>query len=242
MSSPHIAGSAALLFALHPDWTPGQVKSALMTTAKTAGVVKEDGTTPADPFDFGAGRVNLNVAGNPGLTFDESAGDYAAARRSTRSGGSTSTLPSVNAPVMPGRLTTSRMAENVTYQHAHLPRHHRRRRPAPRSPSPRRSFTLAPGRRRIRLRITDLGPERGRRPVLRPDRPRQTRAAARRPAPAGGLLPHPGRRDASTQTCDAGHHRPGDGPARPARSPRQNNSLQDTDGRPRSTPDQQPAS
>ena len=79
MSSPHIAGSAALLFALHPDWSPGQVKSALMTTAKTEGVVKEDGTTPADPFDFGAGRVDLTQAGNPGLTFDESAADYAAA-------------------------------------------------------------------------------------------------------------------------------------------------------------------
>src|SRR5262249_57092160 len=27
MSSPHVAGSGALIKALHPDWTPGQLKS-----------------------------------------------------------------------------------------------------------------------------------------------------------------------------------------------------------------------
>jgi hypothetical protein len=68
MSGPHVAGAAALLKDLHPDWTPWQIKSALMTTAKNLGVVKEDGVTPADPFDFGSGRIDLRRAGSPGLT------------------------------------------------------------------------------------------------------------------------------------------------------------------------------
>lgn len=48
MSSPHTAGAGALLKALHPDWTPGQIKSALMMTATVDGLVKEDGVTPVD--------------------------------------------------------------------------------------------------------------------------------------------------------------------------------------------------
>jgi subtilisin family serine protease len=113
MSSPHAAGSAALVAALHPTWTPGQIKSALATTARTAGVTKSDGTTPADPFDVGSGRVDLNVAGNPGLTFDETAANFAAGAADPL-GRIDLNVPSVNAPVMPGRISTSRVAKNVS--------------------------------------------------------------------------------------------------------------------------------
>jgi subtilisin family serine protease len=112
MSAPHITGSAALLKALHPNWTPGQIKSALMTTAKT-GVVKEDETTPADPFDYGSGREDLTKAGDPGLTFDETA-DRMFALGNDPVNAIHLNLPSVNAPVMPGKVTTVRTAKNVT--------------------------------------------------------------------------------------------------------------------------------
>lgn len=80
MSSPHAAGAAALLIALHPTWTPAEVQSALMTTAQTSGLKKEDGTTPAtSPFDVGAGRVDLGVAARAGLVLDVTAGAFEAA-------------------------------------------------------------------------------------------------------------------------------------------------------------------
>jgi subtilisin family serine protease len=76
MSSPHVAGAAALLKNLHPDWTPGQIKSALMTTASTAGLVNDDGVTPSTPFDAGSGRVNLSGIPSVPLVFDAPASDY----------------------------------------------------------------------------------------------------------------------------------------------------------------------
>jgi subtilisin family serine protease len=110
MSSPHIAGSAALIKALHPSWTPGQIKSALMTTAITK-VVKENGTTPADAFDYGSGRVNLTVAGDPGLTFDVSGADYANPVNQNQL--YKLNYPSVFIPALPGAATVSRTAHSV---------------------------------------------------------------------------------------------------------------------------------
>jgi subtilisin family serine protease len=114
MSAPAVAGSAVLMKALHPTWTPGAIKSALMTTSKTA-VVKEDLTTPADPFDFGAGRVDLTRSGSAPIVFDESTSRMATVGAS----GLTAldlNLPSVNVPAMPGTVTLSRTAKNVTAQ------------------------------------------------------------------------------------------------------------------------------
>ncbi|MDQ3655887.1 MAG: S8 family serine peptidase, partial [Chloroflexota bacterium] len=77
MSSPHVAGSAALLVQAHPDWTPAMIKSALMTTAHQD-VDKEDGTTAADPFDMGAGHIVPTPAADPGLVYDAGFLDYLA--------------------------------------------------------------------------------------------------------------------------------------------------------------------
>ncbi len=81
MSSPHIAGIGALLKDLHPDWTPAEMQSAIMTSARQD-VRKEDGVTPADPFDFGAGHVVPNGAADPGLAYPAGFDDYRAFLRS----------------------------------------------------------------------------------------------------------------------------------------------------------------
>lgn len=73
MASPHVSGAAALLIDLYPEWTPGEIQSALMLTAVSAeNLLKEDQTTTADPFDVGAGRINLEKAAQAGFVLNES--------------------------------------------------------------------------------------------------------------------------------------------------------------------------
>ncbi|MFN2186168.1 MAG: S8 family serine peptidase, partial [Anaerolineae bacterium] len=76
MASPHAAGAAALLTALHPDWTPAQMQSALMTTAVPDNVLKEDSATAADPFDRGGGRIDVSRAAQAGLVLDETTNNF----------------------------------------------------------------------------------------------------------------------------------------------------------------------
>ena len=76
-AAPEIAGVAALLREAHPDWLPGTLKSALMTSARR-NVVRDGGETAADALDMGAGHVDANRALDPGLTFDSDVFDYAA--------------------------------------------------------------------------------------------------------------------------------------------------------------------
>ena len=70
MSAPHVTGATALLLELHPDWTPAQVKSALMSTASQT-ILNLDGETTANVMTQGAGRIDLSKVGDPGLTFDK---------------------------------------------------------------------------------------------------------------------------------------------------------------------------
>jgi hypothetical protein len=101
-----------LLRAVHSDWTPGQIKSALMTTSITD-VVKENLSTPADPFDFGAGRIDIGEASLASITFDETAENFFALANDPVNAVHLN-IPSVNAPVMPGQLTTTRVATNTS--------------------------------------------------------------------------------------------------------------------------------
>jgi subtilisin family serine protease len=112
MSSPHAAGVAALVAAAHPTWTPAMIKSALMTSA-VQGVVKEDGTTPADPFDAGAGSIRADLAVNPTLVFDETYDDFVSSATTPLSRIDLN-IASVNAPTMSGLITTKRTATNVS--------------------------------------------------------------------------------------------------------------------------------
>lgn len=74
MSSPHVAGLAALLKNLHPDWSPMAIKSALMTTAYD--VLDGANTNPLVIFRQGAGHVKPNSAADPGLVYDSGWNDW----------------------------------------------------------------------------------------------------------------------------------------------------------------------
>lgn len=54
MATPHVAASAALLAQRHPDWTGGQLKAALTSSAEP--------TPGADVYDEGTGRVDVAAA------------------------------------------------------------------------------------------------------------------------------------------------------------------------------------
>ena len=114
MSSPHAAGVSALVKAAHPGWTPAQIKSALMTSSVQA-VVKEDGVTPATPFDMGAGSIRADRAVNPTLVFDETYLDFVAAGSDPLHRIDLN-IASIDATTMTGQITTKRTALNVSGQ------------------------------------------------------------------------------------------------------------------------------
>ncbi len=92
MSSPNTTGSAALVRAVHPDWTVPEVKSALMMTATNTNGVQENGTTPWTIDQVGSGRVDLTKAALAGLTMDETYAKFVAANPAATPPGDVKTL------------------------------------------------------------------------------------------------------------------------------------------------------
>lgn len=77
MSSPHVAGLAALLKQARPTWSPAAIKSALMTTAfNTLNDLQPGDANGLLPWAQGAGHVAPNKAIDPGLVYDAGRIDY----------------------------------------------------------------------------------------------------------------------------------------------------------------------
>ncbi|WP_328998218.1 S8 family serine peptidase [Kribbella sp. NBC_00709] len=80
MSTPHIAGIAAVLKAKHPTWSPMAIKSAMMTTAtdkdSSGKPIKNDSGSQANPFGYGAGLVQPKTGMDPGLVYDSTYTDW----------------------------------------------------------------------------------------------------------------------------------------------------------------------
>jgi minor extracellular serine protease Vpr len=70
MATPHLAGVSALLAALHPAWSPEDVKSAIVNTAKRPVTSHVNGTTPVGALHRGGGRVDAAAANATPLTLD----------------------------------------------------------------------------------------------------------------------------------------------------------------------------
>ncbi|XP_044453601.1 subtilisin-like protease 1 [Triticum aestivum] len=80
MSTPHLAGIAALIKSKHPDWSPTAIKSAMMTTAditdRSGRPILNEQRVTANLFATGAGHVNPMKAADPGLVYDITPEDY----------------------------------------------------------------------------------------------------------------------------------------------------------------------
>lgn len=62
MASPHVAGAAALVKQMHPDWSPSQIKRQLMSATVDLGL---------SPMEQGAGRLDLSIVESLDFTVDQ---------------------------------------------------------------------------------------------------------------------------------------------------------------------------
>ena len=68
---------------------------------------------------MGAGRIDVGASIAAPFTFDETMANFVSLGNDPKTGVDLN-IPSINAPVMPGRLTTTRVAKNVSGQYQRL--------------------------------------------------------------------------------------------------------------------------
>lgn len=76
MATPHLAGAAALLLDLHPDWSPADVKSAMVQNGARVVTDHVNGTVDPGVLARGGGRLELVGADGTPLTFDPASASF----------------------------------------------------------------------------------------------------------------------------------------------------------------------
>jgi subtilisin family serine protease len=118
MSAPHVAGVAALLLQRQPDWSPMQIKSAILSSAQTVGIVNYDDAPrrqfPASQIDFGAGSVRGAHAAQSVLTVAATAAEFTAANPATGGLVENLNLPNLTQRNCTPQCSFSRVVKNVS--------------------------------------------------------------------------------------------------------------------------------
>ncbi len=79
MASPQIAGGAALIRAIHPNWTPMEVQSAMLLTGSLGNQRLPNGVTPATADDVGSGMVDFRRAARAGFVLHVTDAEFSGA-------------------------------------------------------------------------------------------------------------------------------------------------------------------
>jgi len=112
MASPHVAGSAAVMRSLYPDWSPAAIRSAIIMTA-LAGTSRDYDLTEATPFEYGNGRIDMTKAALAGLVMEVSYADYVAANPAAGGDIRNLNIPSYQNSNCLGGCTFTRTLKNV---------------------------------------------------------------------------------------------------------------------------------
>ncbi len=110
MSSPHVAGAAALLRQQNPTWSPAAIKSALMTSAQQS-VKLASGAPDLNPWGYGSGHMNPNGALSTTVFYDITNAQFDAYSDAALLGLNLN-LASITNGNMLGTMTTTRRLTN----------------------------------------------------------------------------------------------------------------------------------
>lgn len=158
MSSPHNAGAAALMMALHPTWTPMEIRSAMMMTAddglRADRFTIEGAIRDATPQDEGSGRVALENAALVGLVMNETIENFEEANPALGGVPSSLNLASLYSSKCVGECTWTRTFTSV----ANLPATYTVSAPAWVTVTPA-TFTINPGATQVITVTADVASE-----------------------------------------------------------------------------------